>query len=91
MLAISVTTSISIYKAIDAEEAKLLKEFRSFISSDEMTSALCKNISLLMSIPGIGYITALKILAEIGGIDIFLNPKQLITFISTYSNIFLMF
>jgi transposase len=79
-LAISVTTSISIYEAIDAEGAKLLKEIRSFINSDEMTSALCKNISLLMSIPGIGYITAITILAEIGDIDRFLAPKQLVAF-----------
>ena len=33
-----------------------------------------------MSIPGIGYITAITILAEIGGIDKFVTPKQLVAF-----------
>ena len=33
-----------------------------------------------MSIPGIGYITVITILAEIGGIDKFITPKQLVAF-----------
>ena len=79
-LSISVTTSISLYEAIDTEVAKLLKEIEGFINSDEMPPALCKNILLLMSIPGIGYITAITILAEIGAINRFLTPKQLVAF-----------
>jgi transposase len=79
-LSISITTSIALYEAIDAEATKLLKEIKSFISSDEMPQALCKNIELLMSIPGIGYITAITILAEIDNIDKFPTPKQLVAF-----------
>jgi len=79
-LAISITTSIALCEAIDAEATKLLKEIESFINSDEMPKALCKNVLLLMSIPGIGYITAITILAEIGGIDKFVTPKQLVAF-----------
>jgi len=79
-LSISITTSISLYEAIDTEASKLLNEIKSFINSDEMPPTLCKNIELLMSIPGIGYITAITILAEIGGIDRFVTPKQLVAF-----------
>ena len=79
-LSISITTCVSLYEAIDAESAKLLREIECFINSDEMPPVLCKNISLLMSIPGIGYITAITILAEIGGIDKFVTPKQLVAF-----------
>ena len=79
-LSISITTSISLYQAIDAEATKLLEEIKSFIISDEMPQALCKNIELLMSIPGVGYITAITILAEIDNIDKFLTPKQLVAF-----------
>lgn len=79
-LSISVTTCISLYEAIDAEATKLLNEIECFINSDEMPSALSKNISLLISIPGIGYITAITILAEIGSIDKFVTPKQLVAF-----------
>jgi len=77
-LSISITTSISLYEAIDTEASKLLNEIKSFINSDEMPPTLCKNIELLMWIPGIGYITAITILAEIGGIDRFVTPKQLV-------------
>lgn len=79
-LSISITTCISLYEAIDNESIKLLREIECFINSDEMPLAFCKNISLLMSIPGIGYITAITILAEIGGIDKFVSPKQLVAF-----------
>jgi transposase len=79
-LSVSVTTYISLYEAIDSEAAKLLKEIQDFINSDEMPLAFSKNIALLMSIPGIGYTTAITILAEIGGIDKFISPKQLVAF-----------
>jgi len=79
-LSISITTSISLYEALDDEATNLLSEIESFINSDEMPRSLSKNISLLMSIPGIGYITAITILAEIGGIDKFVTPKQLVAF-----------
>jgi transposase len=79
-LSISITTSISLYEAIDAEATKLLIEIRSFINSDEMPLTLCKNISLLMSIPGIGNITAITILAEIDSINKFPTSKQLVAF-----------
>jgi transposase len=67
-LSVSITTSIAIYEAIDAEIATLLTKIKCFIDSDEM------------SIPGIGYNTAITILAEIGGIDKFITPKQLVAF-----------
>jgi len=79
-LSISITTSISLYEAINAQASKLLNEIECFINSGDMPPALCKNILLLMSIPGIGYITAITILAEIGGIDKFVTPKQLVAF-----------
>ncbi len=79
-LSVSITTSIAIYQAIDAEIATLLKKIKCFIDSDEMSLAFRKNILLLMSIPGIGYNTAITILAEIGGIDKFITPNQLVAF-----------
>ena len=80
MLSVALTTSISLYQAIDTEIDKLLKEIEDFINGDEMPIAFSKNISLLMSIPGIGYNTAVTILAEIGGIDKFVTPKQVVAF-----------
>jgi transposase len=79
-LSVSITTSIAIYEAIDAEIATLLNKIKCYIDSDEMPLTFRKNILLLMSIPGIGYNTAITILAEIGGIDKFVTPKQLVAF-----------
>jgi transposase len=79
-LSVSITTSISIYEAINNETATLLKKIKSFIDSDEMSLTFRKNILLLMSIPGVGYNTAITILGEIGGIDKFITPKQLVAF-----------
>jgi len=79
-LSISITTSISLYEAINSEAAKLLREIKCFINSDEISPILLKNILLLMSIPGVGHITAVTILAEIGCIDNFVASKQLVAF-----------
>lgn len=79
-LSVSITTSIAIYEAIDGEIATLLAKIEGFINSDQMSPAFRKNILLLMSIPGIGYNTAITILAEIGAIDRFITPKQLVAF-----------
>ena len=57
-----------------------MKKIKSFIDSDEMSLTFRKNILLLMSIPGVGYNTAITILGEIGGINKFITPKQLVAF-----------
>jgi transposase len=79
-LSVTISTYISLYEAIDIEIEKLLKEVKSYINSEEIPSTFSKNISLLLSIPGIGYITAITILAEIGCIDKFPKPKQLVAY-----------
>ncbi len=55
MLSTALTTSISLYEAIDTEICKLLKEIKGFIDSDEIPLAFSKNISLLMSKRGTMY------------------------------------
>jgi transposase len=79
-LSISITTCIALYEAIEVEANNLMLEIEAFINSGELNLVLTKNISLLMSIPGIGNITAITILAEVGGLDKFVTPKQLVAF-----------
>jgi transposase len=79
-LSVNVSTCLSLYEAIDIEIDKLLKEIENFIDSEDMPTTFSQNISLLLSIPGVGYITAITILAEIGGIDKFIKPKQLVAY-----------
>lgn len=81
MLSISVAASISVYEAIAIQAAELLSEIKCFINSSDMPPAFPKNISLLTSIPGIGYITAVAILSEIGDIDKFPTAKQLAAYL----------
>ena len=77
MLSISITTSISIYEAIDIQADRLLDEIKRLVSNNYMPMAFSENISFANSIPGIGYITAVTILSESGAVDKFVSPKQL--------------
>ena len=79
-LSVTITTCISLYEAINNEITKLLNEIKSFIDSDDLPATLNKNIDLLMTLGGLGYITAITVLAEIGAFDNFLKPKQLVAF-----------
>jgi transposase len=53
-----------------------IKEFDSKINQN--LKGMQKEIEILMSIPGVGFTTASAIAAEIGNIDVFLKPKQLV-------------
>ena len=79
-LSLSVNSSLTLYESVDLQADKLLTEIKEFTDSDDMPQTLRDNIKLLTSIPGIGYITAVTILAEMGSIDKFLTPKQLVAF-----------
>lgn len=79
-LSISIASSLALYKSVDAEINRLIGEINDFINSPEMPKALQSNIQLLVSIPGIGYTTAITIIAEIGSVDKFITPKQLVAF-----------
>ena len=76
-LSISIPTCILLYEALFT---KLLTEIKTFVDSDDLPPTVNKNAELLMSIQGPGYITAVTILYEIGAIDNFLKPKQLVVF-----------
>ena len=79
-LSISVASSLTLYKSIDSEANRLMDEIKDFINSPDMPPALQSNLKLLTSIPGIGYSTAITIIAEIGSVDKFITPKQLVAF-----------
>lgn len=79
-LSISVITDLNLYEAIDSQTAVLLDEIESFVSCNDLPPDFKENLELLKSIPGIGEITALTVLAEIGDIHNFSSPKQLTAF-----------
>lgn len=74
-LSLSILSSLSLYESVEAEADRLMAEIKNFIESPDMPLALRSNIKLLTSIPGIGFSTAITILAEIGSVDKFLTAK----------------
>lgn len=77
----SLQSFVTLYESVDAEIDRTLSSIEAFIESGELPSSYAKNISLLKSITGIGNITAITLLAEIGVFDKFPTPKQLVAFI----------
>ncbi|MGO5067103.1 transposase, partial [Clostridium sp. LCP25S3_F8] len=58
----------------------ILKEIENVLYSNDVSSKFKQNILLLMSIPGVGFISAVTILTEIGDFQGFLKPKQLVAY-----------
>lgn len=80
VLAIKIKSSINLITSINTEIDALLSEIESYITSNDFPESLKTNIELINSIPGIGYLTAVTIIAEIGDIKRFIKPKHLVAF-----------
>ena len=50
------------------------------IEGKDFPSKVFKNIELIQSLPGIGFVTAVSLVAEIGDFDGFIKPKHLVAF-----------
>ncbi|WP_160680870.1 IS110 family transposase [Clostridium sp. C8-1-8] len=79
-LAIKITSTITLINAIEAEITNLLTEIETLINSDNFPEQIKKNIDFVDSIPGIGSLTAITLIAEIGDIKSFIKPKHLVAF-----------
>lgn len=67
---------VEMIRLIDAQTAKLLSQIRKSIES-QPDSQLARQVSLLQSIPGIGFFSAVTLVCEIGDFSAFRRPKQL--------------
>uniref|UniRef100_UPI0035A24B19 transposase n=1 Tax=Clostridium diolis TaxID=223919 RepID=UPI0035A24B19 len=65
----------------------MLQKINNFIQSETFPESIRANIELIDSIPGIGQLTAITIIAEIGDIDGFLKPKHLVAFFGIDSSV----
>ena len=70
-LSIQITHSIAQIKLLDSQLSKI---------EEEMTDIMKFNDSVIMTIPGIGYINGGMILCEIGNIHRFSSPGKLLAF-----------
>lgn len=86
-LAVKILSNISLIKSIESEITNLSNEIKSLIESNNFPEEVKNNINLLTSIPGVGEVTAITIIAEIGDINGFVKPKQLVAFFGLDSSV----
>ncbi|MPM45171.1 IS110 family transposase ISDha10 [bioreactor metagenome] len=75
-----ILSTISIIENFDKEINLLLNDIKAEVSSEKLSSYFKRNVDLLLSIPGIGFLTAVTLLTEIGDSQGFLKPKHLVAF-----------
>lgn len=80
-LSIKIRTNISIINAITLQLDLLMKNIDELINSESFNSDIKDNILLLTTIPGIGYLTAITLVAEIGDFNRFKSSKHLVAFL----------
>lgn len=79
-LFVKLKANISIIENFEIQMDLLLCEIKNLLSSGKIPPDILKNIELLQSIPGIGEITAITILSEIGDFQNFPKSKKLVAF-----------
>ena len=79
-LSIKITINIGTIENFNKQIELILKEIENVLHSNDVSSKFKQNILLLMSIPGVGFISAVTILTEIGDFQGFLKPKQLVAY-----------
>lgn len=79
-LSLKILSTITTINNIEDQIKLYISEIKAIALSNTSNEALNKNLKLLMSIPGIGFISAVTILTEIGDINSFLKPKQLVAY-----------
>lgn len=79
-VAASITAYLSLIEQLTLQIDLLVLEIHNLLESDQSFSQLNANINLLQSIPGVGFISSVALVAEIGDFSRFSNPKQLIAY-----------
>ena len=67
---------IEMIRLIDAQTNKLLSQIRESVEG-QPDSQLARHVKLLQSIPGVGFLSAVTLVCEIGNFSAFRRPKQL--------------
>ena len=86
-LSVKISSSLALIKTFEEQIDNLLNEINTLIESSEFPESIKNNIELIDSIPGIGRLTAITLIAEIGDINGFIKPKHLIAFFGIDSSV----
>jgi len=79
-LFVKLISDINIIESFETQIQLILSEIHNLLSSGKIPQSIVHNIKLLQSIPGIGELTAITIVSEIGDIKNFTKPKHLVAF-----------
>jgi transposase len=80
ILSIKLNIYLDTLQSLDKQLKIIVDEIKKLINSENISDSFRKNLSLIQSIPGMGFITAVTILVELGSFDKFLKPKHLVAF-----------
>ncbi len=86
-ISFKIASNLSIINTLETETNNLINEIKSLIKSTDFPKQVRTNIELLKSIPGIGELTAITLVAEIGDINGFIKPKHLVAFFGIDSSV----
>jgi hypothetical protein len=86
-LAVKISSSLTLIKTFKSEINTLLSEINTLLESSEFPKSIKENIELIDSITGIGRLTAITLIAEIGDINGFIKPKHLVAFFGVDSSV----
>jgi transposase len=67
-------------ESLTVNMAKMKDTIQQFVQSSEFPKALQKNIELLDAMPGVGFLSAVTVIAEIGDVSKFSSAKALVAF-----------
>lgn len=76
----TVTISLKIINTLNEQISALLNEIENTVKSDNTPKEFRKDLDLLLSLPGLGFISAVTIMSEIGYFPRFNKSKQLVAF-----------
>ena len=79
-LFVKLINAIAVIESLEIQIENLLKEIHLLMRSDRIPDEFKKNVKLLYSIPGVGELTAITIMSEIGNIKGFIKPKHLVAY-----------
>ncbi|WP_138207982.1 transposase, partial [Haloimpatiens lingqiaonensis] len=79
-LFVKIINTISVIESLEIQIGNLLTEIHLLMNSNRISDEFKKNVQLLYSIPGVGELTAITIMSEIGNIKGFVKPKHLVAY-----------
>lgn len=77
---IKILGNISIIESMNEQINTLMAQINNIVEGDELDESFKHNIKLLESIPGVGFLTAVTLMVEIGDFNNFIKPKQLVAY-----------